>query len=86
MQLLTVNNILTPQVVYGTDRSKAMVPVFFLFCAPFCLYYGALYILKSSRALCPRVSSFFSIVITTLREEGAGLYASRAFVCLLCTC
>ena len=27
----------------------------------------------------------FSIVITSLGEEGAGLYASRAFVCLLCT-
>ena len=28
----------------------------------------------------------FSIVITSLGEEGAGLCASRAFVCLFCTC
>ena len=27
----------------------------------------------------------FSIVIPSLGEEGAGLYASRAFVCLFCT-
>ena len=28
----------------------------------------------------------FSIVITSFGEEGAGLCASRAFVCLFCTC
>ena len=28
----------------------------------------------------------FSIVITWLEEEGAGLYASHAFVCLFCFC
>ena len=28
------------------------------------------------------VSALFSIVITSLGEETAGLYASRAFVCL----
>ena len=28
----------------------------------------------------------FSIVINSLGEEGAGLCASRAFVCLFCTC
>ena len=28
----------------------------------------------------------FSTVITSLGEEGAGLCASRAFVCLFCTC
>ena len=35
--------------IYATDRSKAVVPV---------LFYGALHVLKSFRALCPRVSSF----------------------------
>ena len=44
------------------------------------LYYGALPVLKSS---CFVIS--FSIVITSLGEEGAGLCVSRAFVCLLCT-
>ena len=28
----------------------------------------------------------FSIVITSLGEEGGGMCASRAFVCLFCTC
>ena len=28
----------------------------------------------------------FSTVITSLGEEGAGLFASPAFVCLFCTC
>ena len=28
----------------------------------------------------------FSIVITSLGEAGAGLCASRVFICLFCTC
>ena len=45
-------------VVYATDRSKAVVPVFSLFCvALWFILWGAV-CLKSSRALCPRVSSF----------------------------
>ena len=46
------------------------------------LYHGALNVLKSSRALCPRFSVCFSILITTLGEEGVGLCASHTFVCL----
>ena len=38
----------------------------------------ARHVLKYSRALCPRVSSF-----TSLGEEGAGLCASPAFVCFV---
>ena len=54
----------------------------FLFCVHFIL--RALHVLKSSRGLCPHVSSFFfSIVITSLGEEGASLCASRAFVCFV---
>ena len=41
--------------------------------------------LKSSRALCPRISVCFSFLITSLGEEGAGLCASRKF-CLFCAC
>ena len=59
--------------------------MFFLFCVTLWLNYGELHVSKYSRVLCPRVSSF-SIVVTSLWEEGAGLCASRAFVCLLCTC
>ena len=43
-------------------------------------------VLKSSRALCPHFSVCFSILITSLGEEGAGLCASRTFVCLFCAC
>ena len=70
--LSTVKNIFTPPptpspapVVYSTDRSKAVVPVLFLFCVALwhCgLYYGALHVIKSSRAFCPRVSSFLLVL------------------------
>ena len=46
-------------VVYATDRSKAVVPVLFLFCVALWFILRALNDLKSSRALCPRVSSSF---------------------------
>ena len=39
-----------------------------------------LYIHKSSLALCPRFFICFSILITLLGEEGAGLCASHTFV------
>ena len=41
-------------------------------------------VLKSFRALCPHFSVCFSILITSFGEEGAGLCASRTFVCLFC--
>ena len=45
------------------------------------LYYGELYVLKSSRALLSSCFVIpFSIVVTSFREEGVGLCASRAFV------
>ena len=48
------------KVVYATDRSKAVVSVLFLFSVWRCgLYYGALHVLKYSRALYPRVFFFF---------------------------
>ena len=50
---------LNPLVVYATDRSKAVVSVLFLFCVALRFILRALHVLKSSRALCPRVSSFF---------------------------
>ena len=42
--------------------------------------------LMSSRALCPHFSVCFSILITSLREEGAGRCASRTFVCFARLC
>ena len=43
---------------------------------------------KYSRAICPRFSVCFSILITSLGEEGAGLCASSTFVCFarICFC
>ena len=45
-----------------------------------------LFYISFSRALCPRFSVCFSILITSLREEGAGLCVSRTFVCLFGAC
>ena len=46
-------------VVYATDRSKAVVPVLFLYG----LYYGALHVLQSySCACCPRASLFLLVL------------------------
>ena len=48
-------------------------------------YYGAFRV-QACLTLCPHVLSvLFSIVIISPGEEGTGLCASRAFVCLFCT-
>ena len=83
-EVCRVKNILKPPVVYGTDRSMAVVPVLFLFCVALWFILQALDVLKSSCALCYCVSSFFLAVITSLGEEEAGLCASCPFVCLCC--
>ena len=74
-------------MVCAAGRSWPAVPVLFLvvwFCG---LYRWALYVLKSSLALWPRFSICFSILITSLGEEGPGLRVSRAFcVCFACVC
>ena len=83
----TVKNIFKHPVVYPTDRSKAVVPVLFLLCValwfilPDASYFKVFPCSLSSCFVIP-----FSFVITSLGEEGAGLCASRAFVCLFCTC
>ena len=70
--------------VYATDRFKVVVPVLFLLCV------ALWFILRGASCVdlhCPLSSCFFSpfsIVITSLEEEGAGLCASRASVCLFC--
>ena len=84
--LLLLINILTP-CSYATDRSKAVVPVLFLLCvALWFILRGALCfrVLPCSLSSCVFIP--FSTVIFSLREDGAGLCASRAFVCLFCTC
>ena len=74
-------------VVYAPNRFKAVVPVLFLFCvALWFILWGA----SCFKVFpCSLYSSFFipfSIVTTSLGEEGASLCVSRAFVCLFCTC
>ena len=49
------------------------------------LHYGTLHVLKSSSALCTRVSSFFSALCSP-RLGKRELHAYRAFVCLFCMC
>ena len=68
--------IFKPPVVYATERSKAVVPVLFLILCRFVVYITGRLIFKSSRALCPRFSVSFNILITSLVEEGPGLCAS----------
>ena len=71
---------LNPPIVYTTDRSNAVVPMLFLFCSlvvsitrHFMFGLALLFIYVFFRP--------FSILITLLGEEGAGLCAYRAFVC-----
>ena len=73
----------THPVVYATDRSKAVILVLFLFCVALCvLLRGVSY---WDYLLSFFFSVLFSIGITSLTEEGAGLCASRAFVRLFST-
>ena len=70
---------LNSTVVYATDRSKAVVPVLFLFCVALC------FILRDSscfKVFPCSLSSCFVIPVST-GEEGAGLCASRACVCFV---
>ena len=74
-----------PPVVYATDRSKAVIPVLFLFRMTLWFILRSASCLVLPCSLSSRFFSPFSIVITSLGEEGAGLCASRAFICLFCT-
>ena len=75
-----LNIFLNLPLVHATDRSKVAVPVLFLIlCSFVTLTTGRLVF---SRALCPRFCVCFSILITSIGEEGAGICASRTFVCV----
>ena len=79
MKLAGCKSALNPPVVYSTDRSKAMVPVFVL------LFVAFWFILRGdlSIALCSFVLVFFSpfsIAVTSLGEEKANLSAFRTLV------
>ena len=83
-----VKNILTPQVVYATDHSKSVVPVLFLFSvALWFILRGAscFKIFPCSLSSCFTIPYSIVTVNTSLCGEGAGLSASRAFVCLFYT-
>ena len=70
-------------MVYAADRSKAVVPMLFLFCvALWFILRGASFFKVFPRSLSSCFVIPFSIVITSLGEEGAGLCASRAYICL----
>ena len=66
--------------MYTTDRSKAVVPMLFLFCVAVVYttrhFMFGLALLFLNVLFCP-----FSILIILLGEEGAGLCAYPAFVC-----
>ena len=70
-----------PPVLYATYRSKAVVPVLFLFCvALWFILRGASYFKAFPCSLSSCFFIPFSIVITSHGEEGPSLCASRAFV------
>ena len=76
-------NSLPPPVIYATDRSKAVVTVLLLFCvALWIILRGASCFKVLSCSLSSCSFSPFNILITSTGEEGAGLYVSRALVCL----
>ena len=76
-----------PPSSYTTDCFKVVVPVLFLFCVSlWFILQGASCFKVFPCSLSSRFVIPFSIVITWLGEEGTGLCASRAFVCLFCTC
>ena len=80
VQFVDSNISLHTPVCYATDRSKAVVPVLFLFCVAlwFILRGASCLVLPCSLSSCFFIP--FSIVITSLVEDGAGLCASREFV------
>ena len=67
--LPTVKDALTATVVY-TSRSKAVVLVYFFLCVSLCLFYQEFLGLSYSHVFFPVL---FSIVITSIGEERAGL-------------
>ena len=76
-----------PTVVYVTARYKAVDPVLFLILCSFVVYTTGRLKFLSLLMLFVLVSPVcFSILTTSLGEEGSGLCASRTFVCLCCAC
>ena len=72
-------------IVHGLRPKKLGL---FLFCVALWFLLRAFHVfhIESCLALCSRVFSvLFSVVISSLGEERAGLCISRAFVCLFCT-
>ena len=74
-----------PMVVYATDRSNAVsrcCSYSVLLCG---LYYGALHVLKSSRAPCPHVSSFLTALWTPRlgKRELVCVFLVHLFVCFV---
>ena len=65
--------------------NKVVVPVLFLFCLALWFIHASCFkVFPCSLSPCFVIP--FSNVISSLGEEGAGLCASRAFVCVFCMC
>ena len=74
-------------LTFALRRSKAVIPVLFLICvALWFIRRGASCFKVFTCSLSSCLFIPFSVVITSLGDEGAGLCASRAFVSLFCTC
>ena len=74
-------------LVYAIDRSKAVGRVFVLILGGLVVYTtGASCFTVYPCSLSSSFFILFSIVIASRGERGASLCATRAFVCLFCTC
>ena len=81
VKLVSCKGALNPEVVYSTDRSKAVVPVLvLLFVALWFILRGDLLYVLPCVVLFLCFFSPFSIAITSLGEERANLSAFRTFV------
>ena len=72
------------RVGFATDRSKAVVPMLFFFCG-FVAYTTGRFMFSLALIFVLVFFQSFSIVITSLGEDRAGLCVSRAFVGFSCT-
>ena len=80
LKLASCKSALNPPVVYSTDRSKAVAPVYsysLLLCG---LFYEAICCMSFHVSFCICVFCPFSIAITSLGEKRANLSAFRTFV------
>ena len=81
MTFVDSKGALNPPIVYSTNRSKAVILVFFLFFLWLCSFYYWSVQVESCLAFCSRVFSvLFSIVVTSLGIKRSGTRFTKLFM------